>query len=678
MNNKVNPFNITKAFHFSDSEIEKYWTDYGDNGFKDMIKPSDPMPIYILGGKGSGKTHLMRYFSYELQKIRNDKNILNFICKEKYIGIYTLCSGLNSSRFSGKGYEDNFWMKYFEYYFEIWISSLVIEKFIDLMKHIPNFNQKQKSICQEIEKLFDCKLNLNDYKLNDILKFLNKLLKEININVNNNKLDNVSIKVSRGNLIFGIPNIIVNSLEKLKNIQFLYLLDELENFSIYQQKFINTLVRERKSSVSFRIGSRLYGFKTRLTYSDNEDIKIGSEYDELNLDEKLRANEKNYINFAYKLCAKRLSLAGYLNEDILENKLKVKLNIYFEEFNEDTFYKRLITKNEKIIPTYFSKLATLLKAEINNYNVPYTKDTNNDQIITDILRNLTVANQPLLEKINVFLFYKDWSKGQQNLLSISRNIKDECLRFLYKKDKKTNRYSEVLLHYKGDMFAQLLNESRENQKYIGLETYIKMSWGIPRNLLIILKEIFQWAAIFNNEVVFGNKKISIKSQEQGVINSSNWFLDDARIGGEIGKNMMDSLEKLALFFREIRFSDKPSECSVSTFSIDLGDLTYNSNTILDLLLKYSLLINVKSRKNKNSKKLDHSYQINRMLSPIWDLPISRRGIFPLGKDFANSIFDKDLSHNFDKYKNAIIKTMNAPFNKPVDKDIYSIQIEFPS
>ena len=67
---KQNPFDITKAVDYTDNEIYKYWVDLGgDNqGFEGMIKPNTLMPMIIVGSKGSGKTHIMKYFSYELQK----------------------------------------------------------------------------------------------------------------------------------------------------------------------------------------------------------------------------------------------------------------------------------------------------------------------------------------------------------------------------------------------------------------------------------------------------------------------------------------------------------------------------------------------------------------------------------------------------------------------------------
>ena len=65
-----NPFDITKAVDYTDQELYDYWVDLNQKkGFNHVMKPTTLMPMIIIGSKGSGKTHIMKYYSYELQKI---------------------------------------------------------------------------------------------------------------------------------------------------------------------------------------------------------------------------------------------------------------------------------------------------------------------------------------------------------------------------------------------------------------------------------------------------------------------------------------------------------------------------------------------------------------------------------------------------------------------------------
>lgn len=109
-----NPFAITKANDLTDDEILRYWVDTPaqGRGVGDYVRPRSPVPIYLLGGKGSGKTHLLRYYSYQLQRLRFCEAGIPphvGIRRDGYLGVYLLCGGLNTGRFFGKGQEPARW-----------------------------------------------------------------------------------------------------------------------------------------------------------------------------------------------------------------------------------------------------------------------------------------------------------------------------------------------------------------------------------------------------------------------------------------------------------------------------------------------------------------------------------------------------------------------------------------
>ena len=122
----TNPFNITKAVDYTDKELNEFWVDFPGVGFNDFIKPTLDMPMIILGSKGSGKTHIMKHFSFTMQKIRHKEKIINGIIEDGYIGTYLRCSGLNGYKFNGRGEIDETWETVFSYYLELWLGQLVL------------------------------------------------------------------------------------------------------------------------------------------------------------------------------------------------------------------------------------------------------------------------------------------------------------------------------------------------------------------------------------------------------------------------------------------------------------------------------------------------------------------------------------------------------------------------
>jgi hypothetical protein len=82
---------------------------------------------------------------------------------------------------------------------------------------------------------------------------------------------------------------------------------------------------------------------------------------------------------------------------------------------------------------------------------------------------------------------------------------------------------------------------------------------------MILKHTYKWAS-YNGEEPFAGYPIGRAAQQVGVLEASNWFFEDARVIGDHGPQVQQSVERLATFFRRLRFSDKPVESSLITFS----------------------------------------------------------------------------------------------------------------
>jgi hypothetical protein len=154
---KINPFHITKAVDLSTSEIESLWIDATDGDTDGIFRPTSPVPLLILGGKGSGKTHWMRYFSFPLQLFRFKEEgvaTLEGLRRDGYIGVYVLLGGLNFERFKGRGQSDEVWRGLYEYYFELWLAQEIIQTLIRIKASDAALAKYEISICERIQSLF--------------------------------------------------------------------------------------------------------------------------------------------------------------------------------------------------------------------------------------------------------------------------------------------------------------------------------------------------------------------------------------------------------------------------------------------------------------------------------------------------------------------------------------------
>lgn len=656
----VNPFNLTQATHFSDEQIQEFWVDIpGGGGLLGMLKPTSRMPMLVLGGKGSGKTHLLRYCSFELQRLKARGTLAERIKQDGFLGVFMRCEGLNANRFSGKGQTEDLWNSIFEYYMDLSLADLLLSHVAEISSGGGGTTKGHGSFCAGVTGLFKRgAVPAGIASIDALVRFLRDLMENIDVEVNNcaiKKSINVEILCTRGRLVFGIPELLRVHFPVLKNVIVVYLLDELENFSSDQQKYIFTLLRERRGQASFKIGARLYGIKTYATLSGDEEIKEGSEYERLPLDELLRKNSK-YVEFAKRLVAARVANM-LLSRPGDVDKVASTLREMFGGYAASRFCSGQVafvaSKYKGRERPYFAKLRRALGEAGRKPGGAALASADVDSII----ESLRVPEEPLLEKTNAYLLYRAWS-DRADLRSAARRIQAECSAF---RGREKNAYAEVYSHYSGDLLAQLLRECDKDQEYLGLESFIHMSMGMPRNLLIILKHVFNWS-VFNGESPFQTGVISVNSQQRGVIQAAEWFLRDASARASDGAILEEATRRLAQLFREVRFSDKPTECSLCSFSVDLSQISQQAKRFLELAENYSLLIRiVEGQADRNSMRVDSKFQLNSMLAPLWDLPIYRRGAIPLDAEMVNAIFDPTSAARFAAHLKNRVAGMKVPF-----------------
>ena len=205
---------------------------------------------------------------------------------------------------------------------------------------------------------------------------------EVNNCVLSGRLD-VQIKVAPGRLVFGLPKILANRCEALSAVRFVYLIDELENLAEYQQRIINSFVRDRELPATFRIGARLYGIKTLETFSSGEENLPDSEFVRVVLDGEMRRASKKYDAFARRVLSKRLSEVAYgmtVEEDSLRRAFAVQDQTWSSEL-----YLQIVKGAASLDRPHFKRFRQkLAHARIQDVN--------------DICDRLTCFEYPMVEK----------------------------------------------------------------------------------------------------------------------------------------------------------------------------------------------------------------------------------------------------------------------------------------
>jgi hypothetical protein len=660
----ANPFGLTKANDLTDDQIQTLWVDVGTSDSPTSLfsagRFSSPMPTFILGGKGSGKTHLMRYASYPLQKLRHIANqtpIADGLRQDGYLGVYIRFSVLETGRFNGKGQSEDAWLEVFSYYLEITAALAVLVILQDLTRGRDHW-AAEGTICVGIRELFNVSAPCAN-TLDDLIRNLDERRKSLDFQVSDAAFSGVlrpEIAVSRGRLMFGLPRLIQNSMPDLAGIVFSYQLDEFENLTIEQQRHVNTLVRHPESPASLKIGARQFGIKTRGTLSANEENIKDSEFDELRLDQRFRSNEKTYAELAGRLIERRLR-TFWPQTDWESVEGKAKLSLWFDE--PDVFWRaprfnQLVKEASPENRAHMRKLRGRLESAINR---PVPGIRNIAQVDT-VLAAITCEPYPLLEKLNTTLIFNAWANNR-SVLDESYLIEGEMQDFL--NGKPAVRYKQKLGHYGSDIIAQMIRDADSRQEYAGLQTFVRMSEGQPRALITLLKQIFDWAS-FQGERPFKAGMISVEAQSKGALAAAEWFYNSMRTSGDEERAILTVINRLAELFRINRYADNPIECSLIGFSANHISASSRAAETLKLAVDRSFIVEVPGgQSERNSDRVTTKYQLNRMLVPRWGLPTARRGIKPFGAHEVNAIFDPSNETDFNALAADWRARMDAPF-----------------
>lgn len=432
---------------------------------------------------------------------------------------------------------------------------------------------------------------------------------------------------------------------------FVYLIDEAETFFDGQQRFLNSLICYRSGNASIKIGARLYGIRTYETLGTGEPIKRDAEYERVELDAFLRDHELEYKRLYTQLVIKRLSSMPARPVKLDDHSVRS----FFEELDPTAYYRDVTLKmvqsadrSNKERP-YFRRLRSEPRSI---FRVP---DLRVDEMITA----LSIRDYPLLEKLNLFLLYREWKRDFDELQQIADGIGAQARALLENGRLNAAEYVQTLDHFNSDLLAQLYRDCRRQVPYAGFSTLIHLSQGIPRNLLVILKHIYR-RALFAGERPFSGGTIRVDSQSSAAVDSAAWFWEDAQPTSR-GVEVREGIEALAVFFRTIRYSNKPAECDLCTFSVDFDKLSSNSQAVLETAENWSYLIRIREgAKNRNNLRVDTQFQLAPMLAPKWGVSEHRRGTIEIQPDFGNALFDYTCRESLPELFKRRVSGMLAP------------------
>jgi len=609
----ANPFSDFNANYMSDESILKYWVKpellFGHEAVGiDLV---GKIPVVVQGGRGTGKTMLLRYLSYELQlKERQETEGLDqgFIESAKYLGVYYRFDGPKLSSFSNKNVPDVVWSTVFKNFIELIIGQKYIAMLNDLRRAgaLNLSDDTEKSLCQDIsENLFE---KTQADNLLDLKKIFRKLQYDIERFTERCTFGKTkfcpSEVIPAGNIIFQLPKSFCSYVKELQDKNFILLLDEYENLTFDQQTILNTYIKHTQLPVTFRLGMRINGFRTYETLNENEFLREGADFRRILFEDILLSKSDEYRKLLKNIVEKRLKLHPQLEKLGLTDIE----SILGKSPSPEQEAKFLL--ETKIKQAHFKRASRFLKGT-GRYG---------PKEIEKIIQDLAYPRNPIVEMLNILLLVRGTSPEE---------IKD-MMRDFVENRKSSNEYKTYAYLYEKNKVALLFHlarDCRRPKRYFGFDTFCMLSSGIIRSFVELCYHTFNYA-IFSELNQLKNGKISWESQHEGAVREARDFFDWMQSIPKYGSWVTLFVDSIGTLFKSLHYSDERiREPEPTYFNTRYDALDEKAKEILDVAVMWSTLQRIAEPMQPKApdESLPDTYSINKILAPHYRISYRTRG-----------------------------------------------------
>lgn len=254
-------------------------------------------PCVLIGGRGSGKTTVLRCLSYEGRHALAGNSEID---EWTYYGFYHRVNTNRVTAFkSGNEGEIGEWRRLFSHYVNLLLCAEVVNFLVWHAGTMSHCDQLSKRSCQRIARTL-CVREANT--IFDLRDGIEESCDEFESYINN-----IGSETPPKLSMQGAPvDIIFDELVKLPHFSdkaFFFLIDEYENFLDYQQIIMNSLIKHSGKNYTFKLGVRELGWRVRETHNPNEFLTSPADYVRIDISERLSDNV--FSQFARDVCSAR-------------------------------------------------------------------------------------------------------------------------------------------------------------------------------------------------------------------------------------------------------------------------------------------------------------------------------------------------------------------------------------
>lgn len=597
-----NPFVGCTARDMKFEEVKQYWCNpFSLYHLSEGELFRSRTPIVIEGVRGSGKTMILKYLSFSVQKdfisAEPIERKLSYI-KDRSFGVYFRYKDDFCELFDSLDCEQPDKERIFKHYFELFI----IRQMIDSMAEIYGASE-----VNEASKVISDFFAIKECSLKEVLRYVNVKLTEVTAIVNSSSYDdewkdNLMPMLGNGNLIKSLVNKISEELAGWDDVLFVVLLDEYENLGKLQT-VVNTLLKQVDDTcnLTYRVGMRPAGMdKNNATYVGEEKLQVDRDF----LLRKLVYEKfSDYKRFAIDISHKRLSSIDVYRKNGLTDicSLLGKSEDFDAEADKvvkGTKHFKLIKKN--VQPIEFEEAVEALKCD-----------------------------DKLLEMYNILLV----ARGNDYHV-VSHN----CQEYLQCKREKKLKQAEGAIKkidldygdkYRLTLLYMLLTIYAERKMYYSVNTFLYLSSGSINDFISLCRNVFKFVDGKLIDQMVNGIPIDPMLQTYGARDTAEDQRRKVTMSNKHGSEMYSFIDNIGSIFEEYHrdMEAKYPETNQFAFS-DENEIRNDDelNSFLIDLINSGAIIQKQRRQLKSvGQSRGTIYQINRIFAPIYQFSYRTRG-----------------------------------------------------
>lgn len=580
---------------------------------KDTDITNEKSSIIFVGGRGTGKTMLLRQFSYNVQRVMlSDRTtFLEKVRQDRFLGIYfrvdnPLLRSLDS--FAESADDSSFAESVFTHYFEL----TVFKDYLEIVRIFLSENSIRKgskqyiSILSELAKLLDSPEAATYSDIDELLEFVVKQINYIWKYQSEKAIDiegNIKFSPTCGVFVQGrltnefLRTSIMSTLN-LTDINILLLIDEFENFSATQQRVLNTAMRFTKEyGARFRIGMRPDGFKTYGTLNDSDFLKEGRDYRkvEIGFTYVKKDNSTQYGDLVREIADKRLASVQHFSDRSIVDFLGDSEDL-------ETEAKEIVKGRTKHFDVYIRLINEQNGTEYDLSNLQHLRHEN-----------------PLFEMENLRLLL-----GGKSLEYVTKAFNEHLISKISEESKKySNDYDKK---YKLTFVFLLCSIYQVEKKgYYSFTDYCQMSSGIIGYFIELCRKAFDIAYFRERDLLFSGQ-ISKKTQTDAAYEYAQSERESISRIAEYGGKLKVFIDNIGNAFSHIHRDLYMRYPETNLFPVDEDSLSEENKQLIKIASIWSLVVKKPNTQDVTAKgRKQDIYYLNRSLAPIFKISYRTRG-----------------------------------------------------